>query len=197
MGDPKRSRKKWQSPPHPWQKDRLEREAVLMIRYALKNKKELWKMEAIRRKYRRVARDLLAAIAAGRGDDPHIKRTMEAILNKAKRYKLIPEDGTLDDILAMDIERVLRRRLDWIVYEKGLAKTPRQARQLIVHGHIAIRGRRITVPSYLVPIEEENEIHYYEGSPLADEKHPLRIAIVGLPEEAIATPTPTEAEKSE
>ena len=183
MGDPKRPRKKWQSPPHPWQKERLEREAVLMSRYALKNKRELWKMEAIRRKYRKVARELLAAIAAGKENDPHVKRTMEAILNKAKRYKLIPEDGTLDDILAMDIERVLRRRLDWLVYEKGLAKTPRQARQLIVHGHIAIRGRRINVPSYLVPVDEEEHISYYEGSPLADEKHPLRLAILGLPEE--------------
>ena len=183
MGDPKRPRKKWQSPPHPWQKERLEREAVLMSRYALKNKRELWKMEAIRRKYRKVVRELLAAIAAGKEDDPHVKRTMEAILNKAKRYKLIPEDGTLDDILAMDIERVLRRRLDWLVYEKGLAKTPRQARQLIVHGHIAIRGRRINVPSYLVPVDEEEHISYYEGSPLADEKHPLRLAILGLPEE--------------
>ena len=183
MGDPKRSRKKWQSPPHPWQKERLEREAVLMSRYALKNKRELWKMEAIRRKYRKVARELLAAIAAGKEYDPYVKRTMEAILNKAKRYKLIPEDGTLDDILAMDIERVLRRRLDWLVYEKGLAKTPRQARQLIVHGHIAIRGRRINVPSYLVPVDEEEHISYYEGSPLADEKHPLRLAILELPEE--------------
>ncbi|HDJ51261.1 MAG TPA: 30S ribosomal protein S4 [Thermoprotei archaeon] len=183
MGDPKRPRKKWQSPPHPWQKERLERETVLMSRYALKNKRELWKMEAIRRKYRKVARELLAAIAAGKENDPHVKRTMEAILNKAKRYKLIPEDGTLDDILAMDIERVLRRRLDWLVYEKGLAKTPRQARQLIVHGHIAIRGRRINVPSYLVPVDEEEHISYYEGSPLADEKHPLRLAILGLPEE--------------
>jgi len=183
MGDPKRPRKKWQSPPHPWQKERLEREAVLMSRYALKNKRELWKMEAIRRKYRKVARELLAAIAAGKENDPHVKRTTEAILNKAKRYKLIPEDGTLDDILAMDIERVLRRRLDWLVYEKGLAKTPRQARQLIVHGHIAIRGRRINVPSYLVPVDEEEHISYYEGSPLADEKHPLRLAILGLPEE--------------
>jgi len=187
MGDPKRSRKKWQSPPHPWQKERLEREAVLMSRYALKNKRELWKMEAIRRKYRKVVRELLAAIAAGKEDDPHVKRTMEAILNKAKRYKLIPEDGTLDDILAMDIERVLRRRLDWLVYEKGLAKTPRQARQLIVHGHIAIRGRRINVPSYLVPVDEEEHISYYEGSPLADEKHPLRLAILGLPEEMEAS----------
>ena len=187
MGDPKKSRKKWQSPPHPWQKERLEREAVLMSRYALKSKRELWKMEAIRRKYRKVARELLAAIAAGKGDDPHIKRTMEAILNKAKRYKLIPEDGTLDDILGMDIERVLRRRLDWIVYEKGLAKTPRQARQLIVHGHIAIRGRRINVPSYLVPVDEEESIGYYEGSPLSDEKHPLRLAILGLSPEEVET----------
>ncbi|MCD6503524.1 MAG: 30S ribosomal protein S4 [Euryarchaeota archaeon] len=191
MGDPKKSRKKWQSPPHPWQKERLEREAVLMNRYALKNKKELWKMEAIRRKYRKVARELLAAIAAGEGDDPHVKRTMEAILNKAKRYKLIPEDGTLDDILAMDIERVLRRRLDWLVYEKGLAKTPRQARQLIVHGHIAIRGRKINVPSYLVPADEEEHIGYYEGSPLADEKHPLRLAILGL------SPAEVEGSKQE
>ncbi len=180
MGDPKRCRKKWQGPPHPWQKERILREAVLLRRYGLKNKKELWRIEAIRRKYRRVARDLLAAIAAGREEE--VKGQMEAILNKAKRYKLIPEDGTLDDILGMDIETLLRRRLQYIVYEKGLAKTVMQARQLIVHGHIAINGRRITSPNYIVSAEEEEMIDYYPGSPLADEKHPIRVEIAGIPQ---------------
>jgi len=180
MGDPKRCRKKWQGPPHPWQKERILREAVLLRRYGLKNKRELWRIEAIRRKYRRVARDLLAAIAAGREEE--VKEEMEAILNKAKRYKLIPEDGTLDDILGMDIEALLRRRLQYIVYEKGLAKTIMQARQLIVHGHIAINGRRITSPNYLVSTDEEEFIDYYTGSPLVDEKHPIRVEIAGIPQ---------------
>jgi len=55
-----------------------------------------------------------------------------------------------------------------MVYRKGLATTVYQARQLVVHGHIAIRGRRVTSPGYLVPRDEEDSIAYAPGSPFAE-----------------------------
>jgi small subunit ribosomal protein S4 len=44
----------------------------------------------------------------------------------------------------------LERRLDNITYRLGFASTLRQARQLVVHGHILVNGKRIDIPSYEV-----------------------------------------------
>jgi small subunit ribosomal protein S4 len=44
----------------------------------------------------------------------------------------------------------LERRLDNIAYRLGFASTLRQARQLVVHGHILVNGKRIDIPSYKV-----------------------------------------------
>ncbi|MCQ4335807.1 MAG: 30S ribosomal protein S4, partial [Sulfolobales archaeon] len=56
-------------------------------------------------------------------------------------------------------------RLQTIVFKKGLARTIHQARQLIVHGHIAIGGRRVTSPGYIVKKSEEDLIDFYPTSP--------------------------------
>lgn len=45
---------------------------------------------------------------------------------------------------------LLESRLDNLVYRAGLAKTRRQARQLVNHGHIYVEGRRVDIPSYRV-----------------------------------------------
>lgn len=47
------------------------------------------------------------------------------------------------------VER-LERRLDNVAYRLGFAKTRRQARQLVSHGHVTVNGRRMTVPSHRV-----------------------------------------------
>ncbi|MDP7610203.1 MAG: 30S ribosomal protein S4, partial [Candidatus Woesearchaeota archaeon] len=44
MGDPKKQRKKYSKPSHPWQTERIEVEKVLMKEYGLKNKKEIWRV---------------------------------------------------------------------------------------------------------------------------------------------------------
>jgi ribosomal protein S4 len=80
----------------------------------------------------------------------------------------------LDDVLALEVESILSRRLQTLTYLKGLAGTPTQARQLITHGHIAIGGRKITIPSYMVTKNEEGQIGYLADSPLTDVTHPAR-----------------------
>ncbi|HET7626854.1 MAG TPA: 30S ribosomal protein S4 [Bacillales bacterium] len=45
---------------------------------------------------------------------------------------------------------LLESRLDNLVYRMGLARTRRQARQLVTHGHITVDGQRVDIPSYSV-----------------------------------------------
>ncbi len=46
--------------------------------------------------------------------------------------------------------QLLERRLDNVVYRLGFAKTRRQARQLVRHGHFLVNGRKVDIPSYRV-----------------------------------------------
>ena len=49
-----------------------------------------------------------------------------------------------------ELLRILETRLDNVVYRAGLARTRRQARQLVTHGHFTVNGVRVDVPSYRV-----------------------------------------------
>ncbi|MCE4621369.1 MAG: 30S ribosomal protein S4 [Desulfurococcales archaeon] len=162
MGDPRRPRKKWMGPKHPWIKERLQKELELVGRYGLKNKRELWIAATLARKFRHMARELLAL-------PPEIRAEREkAMLAKLYKMGIISENATLDDVLGLTAEHILERRLQTIVYRKGLARTIHQARQLIVHGHIAIAGRRVTSPGHLVTRDEEDLIDYAPGSPFKE-----------------------------
>jgi ribosomal protein S4 len=62
------------------------------------------------------------------------------------------------------------------VYRKGLASSVGQARQFIIHGHISINDRKVTIPGYIVPRGEEDRVALNPRSPITDEMHPVRIA---------------------
>lgn len=158
MGDPRKLRKKYEGPGHPWDKTRLEYELRLMGKYGLRNKRELWLAQTMARKIRHRARQLLALPEDVR------KKEEESLLKKLAFDGIIQPNATLDDLLSVNAEHILSRRLQTVVYQKGLAKTIYQARQLIVHGHIAIGGRRVTSPGYLVNKQEEDLIDYSPGS---------------------------------
>jgi len=145
----KRSRKKYETPRRPWDKERIEREKELMKKYGLRRKREIWRAEAILRKYRRMARDLIAK---------KDKEREKVLIQKLERMGILNGNATLDDVLSLTVEDILERRLQTQVFKKGLANTIKQARQLIVHGHIFINGRKIVYPSYLVSKEEEDKI---------------------------------------
>jgi small subunit ribosomal protein S4 len=146
----KRFRKKYKKPRRPWDKALLEEERKIMIEFGLRRKKELWRAREELRKYRRMARDLNA-----RRD----KEKEKVLIQKLYRLGLLPSpSATLDDVLSLTVKDLLNRRLQTIVYKKGLANTIKQARQFIVHGHVRINGRRIVYPSYLVSRDEEDKI---------------------------------------
>lgn len=167
MGYPGKARKQYERPSHPWQASRITEEVELVKKYGLRNKRELWKAESILRKYRRKARELLAELsAAGRAQSTVAEMESKNILAKLQRLGILKQNATLDDILALKVEDILERRLQTQVYRQGLARTIKQARQFIVHGHISVGGRKITIPSYVVPKVEETAISYYASSPI-------------------------------
>ncbi|MEM3173331.1 MAG: 30S ribosomal protein S4 [Candidatus Bathyarchaeia archaeon] len=175
MGDPKKPKKKYESPRFPWRSDVLQNELVLLGQYGLRNKRELWRAKTMLSKFRGVARSLLGMSAERR-----VKLEAQ-LLGKLKRLGMLPENAVLDDVLDMTVENILERRLQTIVFRKGLAKTPYQARQLIVHGHIAVNGRVVYSPGYLVSKDEEESVTYAPASPLSNPDHPLRISIEAAP----------------
>jgi small subunit ribosomal protein S4 len=175
MGDPKKQRKKFDSPKYPWSKDRVESELRILGDYGLRNKRELWRHRTELSKYRAIAREL-----RGRsGEDSEQKE--KQLLSKLFSIGLILESSNLDNALDLTIRDVLERRLQTIVFRQGLAKTPHQARQLIVHGHISIKGKKITTPSYIVKREEETEISYSPTSPFSKKEHIIHKELSSLP----------------
>ncbi|MHA1275637.1 MAG: 30S ribosomal protein S4 [Candidatus Helarchaeota archaeon] len=167
MGDPRKLRKKYRTPRHPWQKDRLDSELRILGRYGLRNKREIWKMKTKIDKFRSTAKSLLALSER----EAAIKQ--REMIEKLNRLGLLPANATLDDVLSLNLEDLLERRLQTIVVHKGLANNMDQARQFIVHGHIAIAGTRITSPSHIVLRTEEDEIRYAPSSPFANPDHPI------------------------
>jgi small subunit ribosomal protein S4 len=151
-------------------------EVQLVKAYGLRNKREVWKAASMLRMYRSEARELLAsaANAQDRGLEGHQKTQSEEILSKLIRYGIIKPDANIDDILSLKTENILERRLQTQVLRLGLARTVIQARQFITHGHIAVNGRKATIPGMLLSKEDEMHIGYYGTSPLVSESHPER-----------------------
>lgn len=137
-----------------WEKQRMDEEHKLKERFGLRNLKEVWMAASELRRIRRNVREVLS----GRASDEVGKQ----IIARLARYGIVATSATLDDLLIINIDTILGRRLQSIVMNKGLAKTARQARQLITHGFIAIDGKRVTSPGYMVASTEEGRIGYYK-----------------------------------
>lgn len=73
---------------------------------------------------------------------------------------------------------ILERRLQSVVFRRGLARSMKQARQFITHRHVMINHQEITAPSYLVSLEEENQLEFKDNSALASEDHPERVSVI-------------------
>lgn len=155
MGHPRKARKKYDTPPHPWNAERIKSENKLMVKYGLKNKKEIWKADTLVKKYSREARYLL-----GFSQD-QVEEERNELIGHLSRQGILAENAQLEDILNLTVENVLRRRLQTMVHQKGLSRTAKEARMFVVHGHIAMGGKKIDSPSYVVKRGEEDLIDYY------------------------------------
>jgi small subunit ribosomal protein S4 len=171
MGDPRRQRKKYATPRFPWRTDILQEELKLLGQYGLRNKHELWRHETTLSNFRGNARSLIGKSAEER------KKMENELVARLKKLGILHETAILDDVLDLTIEDVLERRLQTIVFRKGMGKTIQQSRQLITHGHVAVGNRKVSIPSYIVAKEEEQQIAYAPRSPFANPNHPLRHTI--------------------
>ncbi len=169
MGDPKKNRKKYSTPPHPWQATRLKEEDELLNRFGLKNKKEVWKMLSLIKKFKSQAKSLIAS------QTKQGEKERKQLIAKLVKLNLVSENATLDDVLELKLDSIFERRLQTFVFKLSLAKSIEQARQFITHGHIAVENKRVNVPSYLVKKEEEVKIAFYPNSDLSKEDHPERL----------------------
>jgi len=143
---PRRKHKKYTRPRKLFDKARIEEENSLIKKYGLKSKREIWKADSAIGKIRRQAKLLLTKSA----------EEQEKFIGKLKKQGFNVK--SIADILALDKEDYLKRRLQSIVVERKLASTAKQARQFIAHKHIAIDKKLVNIPSYIVPVDEENKI---------------------------------------
>src|SRR3989304_904671 len=160
MGDPKNPRRAWKKPRNPLNYDLKMEELKTLGTFGLKTKRELWKAHTELSRLRHQARSLLAL-------RQEIREKKEPILMKSlSKVGLVEESSTLDDVLNLQVTDLLSRRLQTVVQKKFSFKTPYQARQAVVHGHIMIGDRIVSVPSYSVGMNEENQINLFTGSSL-------------------------------
>jgi small subunit ribosomal protein S4 len=164
MGEPRRLKKKYKKPKHPYQKDRILEELEFLGKYGLRNKREYWKMRTILGDWRNIARQSRTL------PDEQAKEVQQTLIKKLNRLGIIGSEAEFEDVLLITVEDILKRRLQTLVFEKGLASTIYQARQYVTHGHIQVKGKKINAPSYIVKKEEEDFIGYAPSSPLSTVK---------------------------
>lgn len=73
-------------------------------------------------------------------------------LNERQFSKTFEEAAKLRGIHGEDFLKLLESRLDNLVYRIGFASTRRAARQLVNHGHVAVNGNKVDIPSYRVKV---------------------------------------------
>ena len=162
MGDPKYPRRVWRKPKRPLNYELKMEELKTLGTFGLRTKRELWKAHTELSRVRHQARSLLAL-------RQEIREEKEPILMKSLvRIGLVSNDATLDDVLNLNVNDLLSRRLQTIVTKKLGFKTPYQARQAVVHGHIMIGERKVNIPSYTVTVGEEDSIHFSPESKIPE-----------------------------
>lgn len=163
-----RKHKKFNRPRQSYDSARIADENKIVEKYGLKNKREIWKAKAKLDVIRRTAKKL---VNLGQEEQ-------ERFLVKLKKMGF--KVANTVEVLALTEEDILNRRLQTILVSKRLATTAKGARQLITHRHVLVNGKVITIPSYMVPIDEETLIRL----DLKAKKAPVKKEVVQEKEEA-------------
>lgn len=158
MGDPKYPRKVWRKPKRPLNYDLKMEELRTVGTYGLRTKKELWKAHTKLSRVRHQARSLLALRREVREEREPV------LMSSLARIGLVSKDATLDDVLNLQVTDLLGRRLQTLVWKKLGFRSPYQARQAVVHGHVMIGNRIVDIPSYTVKTDEEEAIRLNPAS---------------------------------
>lgn len=154
----KRKHKSYSRPKRPFDKARIEEEAKIKEDYGLKNKTEIWKADSQIKSIREKAKKLISA--------GHEKQ--KALFERLKKVGF--KADSISDILSLEKNDYLNRRLQTIVFKRRLSQSPKHARQMIVHKKVLVDGRIINSPSYIVPVELEEKISIKKGEKAAEIK---------------------------
>ena len=100
--------------------------------------------------------------------------------------KAIKEEGITGDNLLS----ILERRLDNVVFRLGFARTRKEARQTVCHGHITVNGRRVDIPSYQVKAGDVVAV-----APKAKDLLPIKEALVSSEHMAVPAWLEVDVEK--
>ncbi len=146
----KRKHKLYSKPKRPYDKQRIQEEAVIIKKFGLKNKREIWKAQAKVDSMREKAKNLISAS----------EEDKEAFFKRLRKIGLMV--NSIADVLSLTKEDYLSRRLQTIVAEKNFANTTKAARQLITHKKILVNGGIVNSPAYVVPTELEDKISVKE-----------------------------------
>jgi len=142
----KRKHKTYSRPKRPFDKARIQEEVKIKEEFGLKNKREIWKADAKIKAIREKAKKLISADESEK----------TAFFNRLRKIGF--KVDSIGDVLSLDKRDYLKRRLQTILVSKGIARTPKSARQLITHKKVLIGGNSINSPSYIVPVDLENKI---------------------------------------
>lgn len=154
---PKRKHKKYSRPKKLYDIQLLKEENGLIKKYGLKNRREIWKANYAIEKLRNIAKKLITAEESKR----------EEFVNHQKE-KGFPVEN-LADILGLNKEDYLKRRLQSVLFSRGLCTTYKQARQLITHKHVLLNSKAINSPAHLTTLEEEKTLQVNIALPLKKE----------------------------
>jgi small subunit ribosomal protein S4 len=125
---------------------RIAEEGIIVKKYGLKNKKEIWKAKSKVSEIRRRAKSLI----------PQTDEKKKEFFEKLQKIGL--NVNNIVDALALTTENLLDRRLQTVLFSKGLSSTILQSRQLIVHKNVLVAGNVVNIPSFIVTRELENKI---------------------------------------
>jgi small subunit ribosomal protein S4 len=155
MGDPRKPKKQFKKPGHPWEAERIKEEIKLKKEYGLSNKREIWRAASKLRNWRTQARKSVSL------QEKQREEKEKQLVGKLNKLGVLENDARIDDILALEIRSVLDRRLQSQVYKKGIVNSIKQARQFILHGKIMVDNKVVTAPSYLV--QNTNKVQLIDG----------------------------------
>jgi len=145
--------KRYSKPKRPFDKERILEEGEIKKEFGLKNKKEIWKSESEIKVIRERAKKLISSS----------EREQQEFFNRLKKRGF--NVNTISDVLSLDKEDYLKRRLQTIVVTRKIAPTQKSARQLITHKKIMVNGEVVDSPSYIVPVSLEGKISLKQKKP--------------------------------
>ena len=91
MGDPKRTRKSYVTPRHPWRRDQLEVELHLIGDFGLRNKRELWRYKTMLSEVRGIARSMLPISSSGIIESKHCAEVFSVVMmRRMAKLRSIP-----------------------------------------------------------------------------------------------------------